>query len=446
MAKKYSILLFLFCLLFCISLTAGEQDDKRSFLDEWRDTIQYGIDREILEVISKLKSLKETALNKELKTLLARSVSSDIRKGILDFFSDVKYSEAEDIAVVILKNYDNEDPGLLRAVLFYLSEIASKKGKSTIIELVDYDNDSISIGAITALGKIGDLSEVDILLEKLDDVDFPESRKSQIIVALGELGSKKAVSKLIAIVENRTEDKVWRMYACEALGKIKDAAAIPVIKNVFAENDPLLKAYAAAALAYFNMSDVIDILIQGLKDNYWKVRVASAKGLARPEGAPAVDILKYKALKDPEHVVRREAIKALGAIGTGEAFNALRELFEDDGQSIDIRETAFSTLVEHDLSHSTIVSIEKVIIMSNDKNNTKALDFIARKLSSTKSGGLKSIYIIFLESSYFVLRIHGIRGVVTNRIYDLKIRIEELSTDDPHSSVKKEALSALDQM
>ena len=81
-----------------------------------------------------------------------------------------------------------------------------------------------------------------------------------------------------------------------------------------------------------------------------------------------------------------------------------------------------------------------------EKKNTKALDFIARKLSSTKSGNLRSIYIIFLESSYFVLRIHGIRGIVTNRIYDLKARIEKLSTDDPHTSVQKEALSALDQM
>jgi HEAT repeat protein len=254
------------------------------------------------------------------------------------------------------------------------------------------------------------------------------------------------VKRLVEIVSNRSEDKVWRMYACEALGKIKDPEVIPVLKSVFSEKDPLLKAYAASALANFNMAEVIDILIQGLKDNYWKVRVASAKGLARPEGAKAVEILKYKAKKDPENVVRREAIRALGAIGTGEAFNALRELFEDEGQTTDIRETAFSTLVDYDLSYSTIASIEKVIVMAKEKNNTKTLDFIARKLSSTKSGNLKSIYIIFLESSYFVLRIHGIRGVVTNRIYELRMRIEELSTNDPHTSVQREALSALDQM
>ncbi|MBN1799013.1 MAG: HEAT repeat domain-containing protein [Spirochaetales bacterium] len=445
MVKKYSLLLLL-GLCFCLWLSAKEGDDTRSFLDEWRETVHYGIDREILEVIKKLKSLKETALNNELKDLLARSVSTEIRTSILDFFTAVKYTEAEDIAVVILKNYDNEDPGLLRAVLIYLSEIGSKKGKSTIVELIDHDNDSISMGALIALGKLGDQSEADILLEKLDDAEFPESRKSQIIVALGEVGSKKAVNRLIEIVKNRSEDKVWRMYACEALGKIKDASAIPVIKTIFAENDPLLKAYAASALANFNMSDVLDILIQGLKDNYWKVRVASAKGLARPEGAPAIDILKYKAQKDPEGVVRREAIKALGAIGTGEAFNALRDLFEDDGQTMDIRETAFSTLVDHDLSHTTIASIEKVIILSKERNNTKTLDFIARKLSATKSGNLRSIYIIFLESSYFVLRIHGIRGVVINRIYDLRMRIEELSKDDPNTSVQKEALSALDKM
>jgi HEAT repeat protein len=442
--RKY-FLLFILCLLFCSPLLAQEEDNKSDYINTWRDTLNYGIDAEVLEVIRKIRSIKETALNAELMKLFAYSISTDVRIGILDFFREIKYREAADMAGAVLKNYENEEAALIRSVLGYLSEVGSHGVTKTILELVDNDDDSISMSAIAALGKTGDESAAEVLLTKLDNVEFPTSRKSQLILALGDLGFRKAVTKLMDIAGNKEADKIWRMYACESLGKIKDASAVPVIKKIFSENDPLLKAYAANALANFNITDVIDILIEGLKDNYWKVRVASIKGLARPEGAKAITILKYKARKDPEGVVRKEAIKTLGAIGTGEAFDALRELFENDGEPGEIREAAFNTLIENDLSQATISSIKRTIAKSSEKN-PRMLEIIARKLSVTSWGDLKSIYLIFLESSSFVLRIHGIKGAVKNNLYDLKGKIKDLSEHDPNPSVKKEALSALDQM
>ncbi len=447
MDRKPAVVLFLWLLVFCLPLAAQNTGDtSKSFLEEWRQTLKYGIDQEILEVIQKLKGLKQTALDNELLELLGSSVSTDVRKAILDHFTQEKNAAAEGIAVTLLENYENEEPDLIRALLIYLGEIKSRKAETTVGALVSNDNDSIAEQAILTLGKIGNPAGGDLLLSKLDDVEYPPARKSQIIVALGDLGSAKAMDTLIQIVENRDADKVWRMYACESLGKIGDPRAVPVIKKAFAQGDPLLKSYAIGALANFSMHDVFDLLIQGLKDNYWKVRIAAARGLARPEGAPAAPILKYKALHDPENVVRREAIRALGAIGTGEAFTALRGLFEDTGQTMDIRESALAALVDNDLSPATIASIERVLAYAGKRNEQRVLDFIARKLSITKAGSLRPIYVIFMESAYFVLRVQGIRGAVTNNMHDLKDRIRELSEKDPNSAVKKEALSALEQM
>jgi HEAT repeat protein len=447
MARKSAVVFFLCASVFCLPLAAQSAGNTtKSFLEEWRQTLKYGIDQEILEVIQKLKALKQTGLDNELLELLGRSVSTDVRKAVLDLFTQEKNAAAENIAVTLLENHENEEPDLIRALLIYLGEIKSRKAGSVVNALVASDNDSIAGQAILTLGKIADPATEELLLAKLNDIEYPLARKSQIILALGDLGGAKAVDTLMQIVESRDADKVWRMYACQSLGKIKDPRALPVIKKAFAQGDPLLKAYAIGALANFNIHDVIDLLIQGLKDNFWKVRVAAAQGLARPEGAPAVPILKYKAFHDPENVVRSEAIRALGAIGTGEALTVLRGLFEDTGQTMDIRGTALAALVDNDLSPATIASIERVIAYAGERNDQRVLDFIARKLSITKAGSLRPIYVIFMESTYFVLRVQGIRGAVTNQMNDLKGRIRDLSEKDPNPAVKKEALSALEQM
>ena len=117
------------------------------------------------------------------------------------------------------------------------------------------------------------------------------------------------------------------MYACDSLGKIQDDRAIPVLKKAFSEKDALIRAYAAHALASFNLSSVIDVLIQGLKDSNWKVRFHCTTALANKDAIAAVDILKYKAKKDPVDKVRIEAIKTLGEIGTKACFDFIRELF-----------------------------------------------------------------------------------------------------------------------
>ena len=92
----------------------------------------------------------------------------------------------------------------------------------------------------------------------------------------------QATDALIAIAQSRDEDKVRRMYAADALGKIGDPRALPVLKAMYEEHDALVRLYAASALARFGLDSVFPILIQALRDENWKVREQSARSLARP--------------------------------------------------------------------------------------------------------------------------------------------------------------------
>jgi HEAT repeat protein len=426
-------------------LSAQESRVPATALKEWEQTLDYGIDSQILEVVKKIRESKETALNGKLLAILASSVNTALRKEILEYFADTKYKEAEDTAYAILANYENEDPDLLRSLVRYLAEIRSKKSMDLILSLVDADDNVLAVSAIYAIGRMGDTAQAELLLKKLRDPETPSGRKPTIITALGDMHAEAAVPELTRIVQSRDEERIWRMYACEALGKIGDAASVPVLKRVMAEQDPLLKAYASAALAQFDLGQVLDVLIECLKDSYWKVRVAGCQGLARPGAEKAVDILIYKVDKDPEVPVRNEAIKALAAIGDDKALGFLRALIADKGKNAQLREFTFDTLVDKNLTAETVAAVERMVKQEWDSRD-RLLESISRKLMNLESAQLKRIYILFLDHPDYVIRISGIRGVARNRFTDLKPKLQDMERKDRVEQVRNEAKAALEKL
>jgi HEAT repeat protein len=431
---------------FLIPAFGQEQKTESAVLKEWGETLDYGIDTQIIEVIKKIRDAGDQSFNTRLIVILGKSLNPAVRKEILDYFVAIKYREAEKTALTILSNYENEDPELVRSLIGYLSEIKSQPSLELIVKLIDANDKLLAYTAIMAVGKMGDLSKTALLLAKLKDPEFPGDRKSTIIQALGELKALEAVGELIKIAENTSEDHFWRINAAASLGKIGDAKALPVLKKLFAETDPLLKAAAANALGNFDISVVIDLLIEGLKDSYWKVRVASCQGLARPGAAKAVDILTYKVTKDPETPVRIEAMKTLAAIGTGQAFVFLRQVLEDKGKPPQIREFAFTTLVEKNLTSETVDSIERTVKLEWDSKDPRLLEVISRKLITTESVLIKKILVLFLNHNSFVIKAAGIRGIARNHFNDLRGRLEEMEKKDPNETIRKEARQALDKM
>ena len=142
----------------------------------------------------------------------------------------------------------------LKKVVDYLGEL-----------YVNDRNSQIAETAITALGAVGGEGAGSLLVERLEDVDYPAEQKPEIILALGKMKYTGAVDALIAILDNKDEERIWRIYAAASLGEIGDQRAIPRLRALFAESDSLIKAYAAAALSKFDMSEVENLLQQGLR-------------------------------------------------------------------------------------------------------------------------------------------------------------------------------------
>ncbi|MEW6567649.1 MAG: HEAT repeat domain-containing protein [Chloroflexota bacterium] len=93
--------------------------------------------------------------------------------------------------------------------------------------------------------------------------------------------------------------------------------------------------------------EVLPLLVEALKDEYWRVRAGAASAIASigPAAKDAVPAL-IEALGDEHHWVREAAASALGSIGpeAKDAIQALIEALEDEDS--EVRVAAASALVE----------------------------------------------------------------------------------------------------
>ncbi len=441
---------FLSALSFCASLSgAFAADDQSKALERTRQTLLYGIDSQVLEVVQRIAATRDDRFTKELASVLTDTRSKEVKKAILQLFGDQGVKEGEAAARQVLADTENPTGDLVVASIRYLSVIHAAGLSSLLVPLIDSKDTAVAIEAIQTCGTSGEAACAAALEGKLKSPDFPDALRPDVILALGDLKDLKAVDDLIAIAKNPDEDKIQRVYAADALGKIGDARAMPVLKAMFSENDALVRAYAASALAHFGIGDVFPMLIQGLKDDDWKVREQCAKALTGTLSASQADtalpILDYKAHYDPVSQVRVAAIKAIGGMGSSQGEDNLAALYQGAGFPPETRENALKALVARSVSRAAEAA--KAVMAAEGKNvDQRPIEATARVLSDAHGADLKDVFTTMLASPDQVIRAYAVRGIGANGFSDLKDRLKDMSTKDPSLLVQREAEKALSKL
>jgi HEAT repeat protein len=436
-------------LLLCFACAPAFAADTSSVKDRTRQTLLYGIDSQVLDAIQTIKSTADTTYTKELTQALNENKSPDVQTAIFDLFKDLKIRDGEEHGKSVLAAWQETKDTLLIAAIQYLASIHSASLATGLPPVVDAGSNAEALAAIQALGTAGDASAATLLVAKLTSPDFPDARKNECILALGNLKNAAAVDALLAIAGNTDEEKFRRMYAADSLGKIGDPRALPALRTMFAENDALIRLYAASALSHFGLDEVFPSLIQGLRDENVKVREQSAKALARhlsaSQAGTAVPLLAYKAELDPEPLVRSASIEALGAIGGDAALKTLLAVYSGADHRPDTREAALGILVNEYLPES-MDAIRAVVAAEWTSFDQRTLESTSRVLSAARSSALKELFVQFLDSPDAVVRSYGVRGIGGNSFSDLKDRVKKMSEQDPNPGTRREAALALGKL
>ena len=446
---KNKTLLYLVLLILISPWTAAEENTEAgrllSITEERRDTLKYGIESEVLELLAKLKDEKDSSLLKDIEQLYNTTVNTKIQLSCLDLFLELKDFRLIKNTLPILEDYDIHNQALLISAMRYVSEGGAKEALPFLEELLNHRNTPVVQAALTALGKLGGTSQGKLLMEKLEDEDFPSQLKPDILRTLGEMNYKDAVPMLIGILEDENEPGSWRWNACEALGRIGDKKGLAAIQRAYNSSDATLRSYTVLSMRYFKKEEVEDFLIDALRDSFWRVRVQACTSLGEIESKKALSILQYKARRDPENNVRIAAIKALGKINHPDAFVFLRGLFMDENAPLASRQEAFITLAEKDLEN-TISSAEEIMVKEWDVDKSRLLDTICKGLSTAKSPKLEALFSRMLGHKELTIKIYALRGIGLNGFISLKERVEELTRPGTAEVIRRHALTTLDAL
>jgi HEAT repeat protein len=189
--------------------------------------------------------------------------------------------------------------------------------------------------AAQSLGKIGRKEAVPALTEALGDSD-PGARQ-QAAWALGMIGDDSETTRVALITLLSDPNPNVRETAAWALGQTGDApTGLPVLQDRLSQAGVTgdTKRLAAAALSGMEVRSSFGLVQELSQDRDPLVRRWAAAALAEIGGAKAVPPLSKLLKNDPDHHVRLEAAFRLGKIGDHAAMKALTAALKDSDENV----------------------------------------------------------------------------------------------------------------
>jgi len=268
-----------------------------------------------------------------------------VRKGAAVALGWLKDKRAVDPLLKYLKTAQASE---FSSITYALSELQDKKAVEPMIQLaLESESQQIRKPCIRALGKMDDkraiIPLIEIITNEKEAVDFQTFTKEILDRMLDDEGinmlikafdypyeavkwfasrklrdlSDKSFELLVHAIKEGSGD--IRKYSIITVAEIENSKNIDFLNQFI--NDNQLKYYAAVALSRGD-TQVVNILIEGLKHPSTWVREHSALALGRTKDKKGFGVL-IAALKDPRREVRAAAATALGELRDENAIEPL---------------------------------------------------------------------------------------------------------------------------
>ena len=400
-------------------------------LDELRDTIEFGINEEVSQAISRLKEADESALNEALLARFRESFNPGLQTQIIDFFNELGYQGAASTAVAIVSNFRGNDNGLVTSAVRLLRnpDVSLPEGAAdALMAAADKGSGSVARQAIRALGEREIAGSEELLLEKIQNRRTDQATREAAILALGEVGTAQSTTTLLSIAQDTQAGSLYRGYAIQSLGRIGAKDAEGPLRQLLSGKDAIVRSYATQALLELDLDDRQAILSGALRDSLAQTRVNALEWIRENEINEMSRAVQYKVTNDPDPRVRQAAMKTLASLGAEEYSKVLEEIALDPSKPPEDRMSAMQTLVEESPARAVAAFGEPLREeLSEGGNGAKSLaDPLARILSQTGSGEVRELYRILITEGTGNARLYAIAGVERQEISGLDDTLKEL--------------------
>jgi HEAT repeat protein len=400
--------------------------------------IKYGTETEIAALIQTLKNEGSDYLDGEIITLAQSSHNQKILTGAFVFFGEREKRGLEARAIRAIAERDEEAHETVLAAIDYLGRVQAEQSAAVLRELLDTEERRFMNAAFRALGRVSGGSDdaAEYLMDYYANREPGDENRRDVIAALGATGSTKVVEFLAELAIDNEERTALRIAALDSLAKIADPAGLDAVLVCAAVNDPNVRSAAIAALGPFSGASVDNAILEAFRDSYYRTRIAAAQASRQRKLAAAVPYLKFRAERDDVPNVKDEAIRALGAIGSGEALPVLESLFTERKNADRVRLLAAESLMQN----APAAYLERLIVETDEakrKNQTPLYNGFLKIIGQTKTGNMEGISRRLMKSAGVIEKSYGLDIAANNGLTGLAEDIKALATDRNESLVRK---------
>ena len=424
--------------------TLGELSDNQKILyKHWEETLQFGIESEVLAVIEQMidenidylaNTIQELFFSKRLsirlKTLdyFEAFERSDLIQPILselNFYQDIGFSNLTERMIQHLtqQKYPVDDD-----LWLLLEEMLQEEGRNVQLSLIMY------------LGTMQYQPAALALRELYQDADV--SLQESILKVLGQIGDQESQELIFNLATDENGEKMLRLAAIQAAGAYRNSQALEIISQAFSSSDPLIRAAAVSVFPDFSESDVQELYLEALRDSFWRIRLSALRGIATSPFANALAPLKYMAHEDPETNIKQQAFTSIAALDVLEGWAFLRENLVETKLPEIYRQNVAVSLIKNNFGASYEI-IEEVMLLEWAKKDSRLLDTICKELSIHTLPAAESLYEKMLEHENFIIRIYGVRGVGRNKILRLRPRLIAIAENKKSPTALKTTAQAM---
>ena len=306
------------------SLTPEQIKKKKEVIEK---VLKYGSNKERKEAMRELSHLSSDGLD-DLVKIVSETLANDSDNGIkvacLRALAELEVkTESKNIIEALKNKSDDVKDAAIHAIQRLKIEEASSE-LDALLKNQDFTKSSTMVAA--TINTLSDLesgkNSSEFLENKFRDKTTSMDLRSGIALYFGKIKDNKAESALIEIATDESEDVTLRSYSVNSLGKMNSPRSVSELRTMLAKINEAksktdikkysgLKLYVISALIVLGDKDILKDLIVYAKDDDPAVRLRAIKQLGEVPDPTVIELMEYKAQRDPNRKVQELAKKIL---------------------------------------------------------------------------------------------------------------------------------------
>lgn len=394
---------------------AAEKDESEKDYENKSNTIKYGLPSEISTLIDELIKNDDPRFTEEIYDIFQVTKNPTIRQKVLTYFKQQEDPCLEDYAVEVLNDPYEEKNDLVKACFQYISTVKTKEAIPAVLAIIEGENDSYFNDAIATIGEIGGPGEAMFLVEYLEREDLSDAQRQTLMRTCGKMHAVQTWEKVVSVAEDEDENLYVRMYAAESLGLMEKKESVPILVELFTENDPNLRQYVIKGLSHFpGVVEAEETIMQGIRDEHWRVRQEAIKTAKEMKLTDSMPYLIYRAKNDSEKVIKEEAYNSIAALNTTEGNDFLvAQLGEKKLGDATKKKIVEVLLKEGNAGEAEILALAEECLQDDKRKDLRYA--IGKELAKYEKSAYDDICIKYLSSKDSTTQSLGLDIYKTNR-------------------------------